>query len=427
MSSLPYGKCQPPMSTLDMAADVQKLKSRISFVLELPPSCVEFCSIAPELFVVGTYQLEEERERSQATGQQRKGGLTLFRVKEDILSVVQQLSTPGGVLDLHFSPHDPRTLATALSTGSLCLYKLDQEPVQLTHQATFNLFPCSILVLSLAWHPHLPYQIALSLSDGSVYMIEVMKRESFGVIRNQELHKHDEQAWTLAFSRISKIEEDPPDIEPTSYCRLFSGGDDAALRSVSFNLIVSAHGSDLQDLEFHHPLRKPFGAGVTAILPIPPDPQQPDSETRSELLLTGSYDDHVRLINPTSRTVLAKSNLEGGVWRLKFLEDRNFSPYLVLASCMHVGARVLRIEDSGTEWSIKTLAEFTEHQSMCYASDLQPRASVSENPKVDPAASAGAMDAIKEAGPVRREKSYRCVSTSFYDRLLCVWDFVDTG
>ena len=55
-------------------------------------------------------------------------------------------------------------------------------------------------------------------------------------------------------------------------------------------------------------------AGVTAILPL--------SES---LLLTGSYDDHVRLLEiPSSSqrgrvTELASLNLEGGVWRLKLL------------------------------------------------------------------------------------------------------------
>ena len=57
--------------------------------------------------------------------------------------------------------------------------------------------------------------------------------------------------------------------------------------------------------------RRLHQAGVTAILPLNPD-----------LAVTGSYDDHIRLVSLASdsiRRVLVEHNLGGGVWRLKVL------------------------------------------------------------------------------------------------------------
>lgn len=71
----------------------------------------------------------------------------------------------------------------------------------------------------------------------------------------------------------------------------------------------------------------------------------------------------------------------------------------LLASCMHAGTRILRLtrgEDS--VWRIDVIAKFTEHQSMNYGSDVQPVAS-------------GHGDA----------RTRTVVSTSFYDKLLCLW------
>lgn len=62
-------------------------------VLQLPPSCVEFCPAHPDLFVVGTYNLvaEEsedwkENESSRAQGSQsRNGSLVAFSVNGNSL------------------------------------------------------------------------------------------------------------------------------------------------------------------------------------------------------------------------------------------------------------------------------------------------------------------------------------------------------
>ncbi|KAJ9141995.1 hypothetical protein NKR19_g7366 [Coniochaeta hoffmannii] len=150
-------------------------------------------------------------------------------------------------------------------------------------------------------------------------------------------------------------------------------------------------------------------AGVTAILPLP---------CGKDIVVTGSYDDHIRVysIQPLQEThglrktrLLAEANLGGGVWRLRLIrydggdgrgKGEGTWRALILASCMHAGARVVRI--SGSDGStgdvvLEVLGRFEEHRSMNYASDFQP-------------------------GSERDgQGELVCVSTSFYDKLLCLW------
>lgn len=147
-------------------------------------------------------------------------------------------------------------------------------------------------------------------------------------------------------------------------------------------------------------------AGVTAILPL-----AIDSRTGGRLIVTGSYDDHIRLftIHDLDTTygmrkmqLLADCNLGGGVWRLDLIDDQAGSSgnsIRILASCMHAGARVIefRVNEIG-DWTCMVLARFEEHKSMNYGSDYR---------RTD------------QVGPLK------VISTSFYDRLLCLWEFVE--
>jgi diphthamide biosynthesis protein 7 len=76
---------------------------------------------------------------------------------------------------------------------------------------------------------------------------------------------------------------------------------------------------------------------------------------------------------------------------------------------MHAGTRVVAVtwksqgaDDSESEWSIDVLAQFTEHESMNYASDVWKA----------------------EGGYDLEGKDISdlvCVSSSFYDRRVCIW------
>ena len=154
---------------------------------------------------------------------------------------------------------------------------------------------------------------------------------------------------------------------------------------------------------------KEHDAGVTAILPL-------HYEAQCLAFVTGSYDEHIRICTmkaaPARPRIEAEKCLGGGVWRLKMMfssliarRDPNDPPLIVrriLASCMHAGVKVVDIvglpEESGTiAWSMKVVAEFEEHESMNYGSDVQS-AEVEMNGR----------------GPL-------VASTSFYDKKLFVW------
>lgn len=81
---------------------------------------------------------------------------------------------------------------------------------------------------------------------------------------------------------------------------------------------------------------------------------------------------------------------------------------------MHAGTRIVQVireekkkkkddDDEEEEWRFHVLAKFEEHESMNYGSDVQP-------------------ELKKEKKKEREEKEKKkIVSTSFYDRRLCLW------
>ena len=67
---------------------MQSVQHLQSLILDLPPSCVEFCPRDPQYAVVGTYNLEKPDEEQPATNegpksQLRNGSLILVRVAGD--------------------------------------------------------------------------------------------------------------------------------------------------------------------------------------------------------------------------------------------------------------------------------------------------------------------------------------------------------
>jgi diphthamide biosynthesis protein 7 len=327
--------------------------------------------------------------------------------------MVHTVTYPSAILDLHFSPHKPTIFAVASSTGSISLYTLSTDPRHsLIHLHTFSVFPTSTLVLSLAWHPTHPLILGVTLSTSTIALLRFSQAyDSLSILR-EDISPHDGlEAWTLAFTPSFPNTRSMPQA-------VYSGGDDSKLRCLTFPSLASLaqKPEELVDLSAGGKMgMRGHSAGVTAILPLPIG-----TEAGKDILLTGSYDDSVRVLavsdyrpgqNGKPR-VLVEKNLGGGVWRLKFLREytRGKAPaadeerrFRVLASCMHAGARVLEVVGSREgEWRIEVLGEFTEHESMNYGSDVLPIVAGVEEERLNDS------EAI-------------CVSTSFYDRKLCVW------
>ena len=201
------------------------------------------------------------------------------------------------ILDIQWALHPARLgnlLAVATSTGLLAFYVLNAQG-ELSHVATEKICDDSILVLSLCWHPLRPDIIGLTLSNGEVCLCQSSagKLWSGDGISLTTVYQHSLETWMIAFGAPQDVQVD-----------VLSGGDDQVLHRSAVN--------DEFDCSMLWEDRRIHQAGVTAILPLSRD-----------LILTGSYDDHLRLISaPVSgrRQALAEENLGGGVWRLKLLK-----------------------------------------------------------------------------------------------------------
>lgn len=79
------------------AKEGTSIKSFITEKLDLPPSCIEFSQVAPEYFVVGTYNLEKDEKGGEEGDderlekvkekkkQERNGSLILYKLENDEL------------------------------------------------------------------------------------------------------------------------------------------------------------------------------------------------------------------------------------------------------------------------------------------------------------------------------------------------------
>ncbi|KAK0335747.1 hypothetical protein LTR91_023698 [Friedmanniomyces endolithicus] len=397
------------------------ISSTRSLILDLPPSCIAFCPTQPRFFVVGTYHLHdsttvnrkrtpssindeapEDQDGTSKPAQTRSGSLILYELNgNEILTIATSPTPDFAILDAKWSPHTTvhgGLLAVATSTGSLAFYDLSTDQSSgtkgLVLRCSKRVCEPSVLVLSLAWHPRRANVVGVTLSDGRVCLCscesETWAAES--TVGVAMVHEHSLEAWTLAFTTGS---------DDDGLMGILSGGDDVVLQ-LSTRDGSAGSTPRWQDRKIHQ-------AGVTAILPLGPD-----------LVVTGSYDDRIRLIlapfTAGRRQVLAELDFGGGVWRLALLSglpnpeggsstgtvsSGNIRSLFILASCMHAGTRIVKLsrgEQVEDDWTFEVLALFEEHKSMNYGSDVQP--------------SEGSMKNI--------------VSTSFYDRLLCLWRF-DVG
>ena len=248
-------------------------------------------------------------------------------------------------------------------------------------------------MLDIVWHPTRENKFAVTLSTGKVVLCS-MRQDSNTAIQTTQVFSHSLEAWATSYSSDGRF--------------LYSGGDDCM---VACHDPAFTHNSTLwKDSKLH-------SAGITAIHPILGCFAEQGNESE-EILLTGSYDDNIRVVAaPTGRgkkpTVLAELNLGGGVWRLATIHSPRSSPpisdppssggitslhWIVLASCMYAGVRIVEVKKYKAKWDIRILARFEEHKSMNYGSDVRPRS-------------------------VDGGNAYEIVSTSFYDKLMCFWRF----
>jgi diphthamide biosynthesis protein 7 len=288
----------------------------------------------------------------------------------------------------------------ATSTGSIGIYELNPisgKAPSMTHIRTIDYFGPKILVTAFSWHPD-GNAVGMTHTSGELclasYTEESLKADPRGV----QVWQHMLEAWTLVFLPDGSGVLSGADDSTLQFTELPRDPVEALDGGVSEPKYFSTRRAQWVDEKIH-------GAGVTAILPVYCDEE-------SILVVTGSYDDRIRLVHASTtgrRKTLAELNLGGGVWRMKVLDTKTTSrdvsqgdaplpvEFLLLVSCMHAGSRIVRLVRREETWEFEVLAKFEEHKSMNYGSDSQPDANE------------------------RGQRTF--VSTSFYDRLLCLWRY----
>jgi diphthine methyl ester acylhydrolase len=441
-------------------------------VIHQPPSCLEFCPANPSVFVVGTYELDASQTSCSTEGissQSRSGQIELYQIRQKASSLsfgisqcLYQYAFPDcAVLDLHFRPQHPTFFGVCTSTSHMIFFSLE---VLENNQKEASIVPSilklgslrmsqenAVLATSFAWNtqpntydPHY-MSLAVTFSSGEVKLVGITRSAeakpsglySFQIVFEACIDPaHTLEAWTVAFADLSSSAEHKK--------LLLTGGDDSIMACHSINSELDS--SLLSTTELFQD-RKSHAAGVTAILPIL-DPSQVNTSTK--VFVTGSYDEHIRVFTigecpPRKRQVVAELRLGGGVWRLRelsqfFSEEREggriFS-VVILVSCMHAGVRIVRItrkqplgeSQNGCMWQIDVVGQFTDgHESMCYGADCMNvrglvHAEDGVRPGVDP------MTQRQQSGSSCCDNyppwEFVVVSTSFYDRKLCVWSFLD--
>ncbi|KAI2720606.1 hypothetical protein CBS147332_3846 [Penicillium roqueforti] len=404
---------------------IQHPQSATTVFLDQPPSCLEFCPEAPDYFIVGTYLLSENKTEDGGIEQSKTGSLQLWKLDpvSKTLSQIQRIAVPYAVFDLHFHPRHKNLFAIASSVGSVALFQVSNSTTgdtsatptpSITEIWTKQVHEDpSIPALFLAWAPQNWFpQLA---ADGFAVTFSDSRTAVFGTeddIRQEQSvaewgtyeAKQMIEVWFVALSTSTGS---PTAKSPIPF--MFTGNDFGSLHTRRFDNTAELDDPDehVSPMLLEHDDRaRHHTAGVTAILPL--DVPLVDD---APVLLTGCYDESLRVYHATRRgEVLAEQGLEGGVWRLQLLDTTRIPAeddaskvseyrFLVLASCMHAGTRLVRVtckyEDGAPNWEIEVLAKFTEHESMNYAGG------------------------VWEGGQDTTE--ILCVSSSFYDRRLCVW------
>ncbi|KAK3322099.1 hypothetical protein B0H66DRAFT_553350 [Apodospora peruviana] len=414
-----------------MSDPSEPVSSIQSLQLHLPPSCLEFCSTHPSYFLVGTYNLQKDEEAAvvhddadedkdeqestqpaSAKAQSRNGSIITFQLVNERIAHVQTIPQPSAILDLRFNPKVGKQdiCAAVSSTSTLAVFKLspgENEPLK--HAKTMDMSTMSkgmagpvpgveVLFLAFCWHPSRAGTVAITTSTGHVHLVDLGDIDGSWELYPDPVITHSLEAWCVAISPCL----DPAVPSHEDAFTMFSGGDDSILRCQT-----CIYKDDELDLSLPPSKLRGHDAGVTAILPIHLKRGRPC------LVVTGSYDDHIRLFSLVSPSIyspcraenLAESNLGGGVWRLKLIDTDEADDTVargyrwrarILASCMHAGVRIVELlETSDGQCQFRTISRFEGHRSMNYGSDFWPGST---------------------------ERKLSVVSTSFYDKLLCFWE-----
>ncbi|XP_011295791.2 diphthine methyltransferase isoform X6 [Musca domestica] len=289
-----------------------------------------------DIFACGTYQLEENKEGEEEKPCQRKGRIYLYEFEKHTKSLkeLQRIET-AAILDMKWincNDNELPILATATALGKVELFQLEDPELKLIDSIHLKSDDDNILALSLDWKQgsgeNNENQILVSDSKGNISLLNRTNERNMEILKTW--HAHNFEAWICAFDRWDQN-------------RVYTGGDDTFLNVY-----------DLRT-ESRILLNKSHAAGVTCLLSHP---------VREHVLLTGSYDEHLRTFDTRAmRAPLSEINLQGGIWRIKS-DPREHN--LMLCACMYHNFSIVHLADLNAP---TLTGEFGEHTSICYGAD----------------------------------------------------------
>ena len=435
------------------------INAEATIYVDAPPCCVLFSCISL-MAVVGMYNLVETIDENGLKRQARTGALQAIQLpslelgsdqKTGVIKKSQTFQTTFGILDLVRYPLDAASnawhngyadiFAAATSEGTIVWFGLvdlaySRRSNILEQIRTMRVEEPNVIITQLTWAGAWPDLIGFTTATGSVKVVKIPSWNQTRIpegddpvwnpagvpidqvlttdLRGQTvlMHEHSLEAWTCSFPKTLGLDSYEPRKTNTDAFDLYTGGDDAVLGHSSWTISAGPSGTDANT---HRSWldKKTHQAGVTAVLPFGID--RDDNHPRTDLLITGSYDDHIRVLQvPTVENglcrpvLLGERNLGGGVWRFSITKhawSRQEEPvkqlWIELAvCCMYAGVKIVRLSGKSFQdlWSIDILAQFTGHESICYG--LDSRHSVESN-----------------TSPCE----IRSISCSFYDRRVCLW------
>ncbi|KAK3035346.1 hypothetical protein RJ639_034054 [Escallonia herrerae] len=233
------------------------------------PDVVEFCAHDSfhRVLAASTYTLQEGDRPS------RTGSVSLFNVNADVgcLELLHRVDT-SGVFDMKWNPVSGSVrplLAQADADGYLRLHRLESSAdgsevhgngLKEINGEKVSSSMCLCLCLCLDWNPAAT-SFSVGLSDGSISIVSLRESQTTVI---QEWKAHEFEVWATCF-----------DIHQPEL--VYTGSDDC--RFCCWDL-----RSDPSELAFQN--TKVHGMGVCCIAKSPSDPHT---------LLTGSYDEHLRV------------------------------------------------------------------------------------------------------------------------------------
>ncbi|KAL2072457.1 hypothetical protein VTL71DRAFT_11800 [Oculimacula yallundae] len=388
--------------------------------LQKPPTCIQFVPALeyPNYLVVGTYLLEPnqdvkmtdefpkdspmEEKPDMLRQQSRSGSLFLIEYAYSQLRIVHEIECPSAVYHLQFLQGDSTIFVAASSTGTISFYHVGEMHLTPAPQMKLlwasQVFSADTIITYFEIISDEPSPlgslITATTDTGGVYLMNYSLESRSVELLNDGMPIT--QHW------VPWLDHEPDNvwccasIDRGDQLKILSGSDSTILKCAS----ITKHGnSPVEPHRAVNEVHKFHDAGVTAILPLP------IQLGSSDLILTGSYDEYIRLYSLQEKSVLAELKLGGGVYRLKLVRQYLMKKvsYIILASCMHAGTKVLEVGmDLASEtYTMKVIASLgvqAEHYS--YAADFQP------------------LDV-----PEDHDYKQLCVSGNYVDRKIRVWEY----